>query len=222
MMPLMFSGLRDPVQRALRNAVIGFAGNSLVAGVGATVALPAQLDALPPINGSLAVTNFGSSGITTPDMNTYEGASVDATFVAGKTNILFVWEGTNDIYLNGYSWAPQTGAAAAANMTTYIGNRKAATAGLKVILLNCLPRTSDTALNTRLTDYNTILASSYVSMGADALVDVRPTGGPFSFTDYSAGSFDSGHWYDNVHLNDAGYAVVAQWCATALTALLSA
>ena len=223
------------VEYKSRDVNVVFDGNSLVAGQGASSGaffLPALIGGLSPISGAFAVTNLGVGAQTTRMMNgldTGSAADVDGAFVAGKLNILFAWEGTNDVELTAL-----TGLQAASDMTDYIAARKAAHPWV-VILLTTLPRQKSgqtqpqiVAANAELDSYNAYLLANYVSMGATAVVDVRQIGSPFRFTDYTTASFDavaptyysaaesSGSY---THLRDAGYVVIAGYCAAALNAL---
>lgn len=68
-----------------------------------------------------------------------------------------------------------------------------------------------------------MLRANYRALGIDALVDVRQLGSSFQLPDYTDASFAAlPHWYEGsfrVHLNDAGYAVVAQMVAPVMRRL---
>lgn len=206
-------------------------GNSLVSGQGGTP-WPTQIRSLAPLNGVVNVTNVGQPGQTTRQMNgldsSYTGVGdVDGAWVAGKTNVLILWEGTNSICNTG-----ETGAQAASDMVDYITARQA-THKWMVVLLTCIPRQAGSAAatldqNARLDAYNAILAGTYRQMGARILVDVRGSGSPFAFADYSDATFaaagSSGYWASgedggHIHLSTAGYAYIATIVAAALKRL---
>lgn len=215
-----------PVVYKTANTVMVFDGNSLVFGVGSTGGqnLPVQQAALAPISGALTITNTAVSGQTINDMRARGDSVVDPVFAAAgsKSKVLALWEGTNSI-----SNTPvRTGLEAIADMTAYIAERRAAIAGLKIVLLTTIPRyfmngTTIQNGNAQLLVYNNYILANYRDMGADAVVDVRtnpvfvyPAGAttmPSYMTPYSS----DGH----THLNNAGYALVAAMVAAALRRL---
>lgn len=199
-------------------------GNSLTQGVGNPSApYPSMLASLAPLNGTIPVTNLGVSGNTIGQM--ISAARPDPYWVAGKTNILAVWPGTNEIY------GGSTAAQAVQDLKTYIAARKALHPWI-VVLLTCLPRQQSTeaasiTLNATLNTYNATLRASYRDIGADALVDVQQPGSPFAFSDYTdatfAAAFATGLWAPSesphVHLSGYGYFKIASMVAAALKRL---
>lgn len=208
-------------------------GNSLVAGSlasGPSFYLSAQVAALAPISGQFSITNRGIGSQTIRQMNGLDGGSatdVDGSYVAGKTNILIVWEGTNSIQSAG-----RTGLQAASDMADYCSARLAANPW-RIIILTALPRYESGAalgrtinqVNAEIDTFNAAVRSQWRSMGAVGYCDVRPSGGPFDLPDYTLASFERaqtiGLWGadaggNHVHLNDAGFAYVAQQLALAL------
>lgn len=200
-------------------------GNSLTAGIGGT-SWATQIKPLAPLNNLGTVTNVSVNGQTTDNMiNT--ASDVDGAWAAGKKNILIVWEGTNQICN-----LSQTGLSAAQKLQTYIAARRAAHTWDRVVIVTCLPRqTSNGAQatldqNVWLDDYNAYLRANWRAMGADALVDVRAPGSPFNIANYAMQTFEdlaasSGLWAasetgNHIHLNDAGYLVIATMIAAAL------
>jgi hypothetical protein len=202
-------------------------GNSLVAGVGATggLTLPVQTAALSPVSGSGAVTsNVGVSGQSWADMTS--GASdVDAAWVPGKTNILIPWETTNSVFNTG-----RTGVQAFSDAATYIADRKSRHPWI-VLCPTSIPRTS--TINQADCDYknaqlviaDNLMRTGYKSIKIDRLVDLRRAGSPFAFSAYNMSDFSASGaiWYEGpgyqIHLNNAGYALVAGWVAAALRTL---
>lgn len=224
--------MRPVCRPVIRPSSINFVfdGNSLVAGNGSSVPLPAQLAALAPLSlYSVPVVNRGISGQSTRMMNGLDGGSssdVDSAWVSGKTNILFVWEGTNTVFNTA-----RTGLQAASDMTDYIAVRQSSHPWV-VVLLTTIPRDQDSmteyqqiAANGELNVYDAYLKSNYKTMGAQRVVDVRQAGSPFITTTYtkaamatlaSSGLWMSGDYSGHIHLNDAGYAVIAGYCADAI------
>lgn len=197
-------------------------GNSLVFGVGATVPMPAQLlTKLATVSGiTPTAPNVGVSGQSTRQMNGLDGGSsadVDAAWVAGKNNILVAWEGTNSVAFYG-----RTPAQGATDMTDYIAARRAVHPWW-VVLLTTLPR-FETGNDALLRDYNTLAKANYLAWGADVLVDVRSAGSPFNFDGETSTGFVATQslWFETsnwVHLNDAGYAIIADRVASAIGTL---
>ena len=212
-------------------------GDCLPAGYGASsasTAFPAQLAQLAPINGVISAVNVAVSGQTTRQMDGLDGGSatdVDGAFVAGKVNVLVVWgEPTNSICDAG-----RTAAQAFADLQSYIANRRATNKWSAIIIGTTLPRQSGNAytnsqadidtMNGLLASFNTMLLANHRSLGADAVFDVRQSGSPFAFADYSATSFAANNnlWNEGagsrVYLTDAGYAIIAGYAATQMRRL---
>lgn len=206
-----------------------FDGNSLVNGVGAsnqaTTALPAQVAAASPINGVISATNLGIGGQTTRQMDGLDGGSasdIDGAYVSGKANVLVLWEGTNSICNVG-----RTSDQALSDLQIYVTDRQANGRQWTMMALTTLPRqaspliSSQTDINTYnaiLADYNAKLMANYRALGLAAVADVRQSGSPFAFSDYSSASFGASNlWSEGngsrVHLNDAGYALIASYVA---------
>jgi lysophospholipase L1-like esterase len=212
-------------------------GNSLTAGVGASSAAtywPTQAVALAPITGfgvtpinvavaGQGIATVGSGGAATT-MAGRAAVEVDARLVAGKHNILTAWDYTNEVkYLSG------DGVQAHANMMAYCLARRAAAAGktLRIIVVTTIPaiyaaQTQPTinTWNAGLATANELTRQNYRQY-ADVLADLA---GNITFATlfangvYTASPFIATGLYssDNVHLNDAGYAVVAQIMANAM------
>lgn len=206
---------------------VTYDGNSLVAGAGASVPMPSQVAALAPLAGSGAtMANIGVSGQTLRKMNGLDGGSaadVDGEWSSGRRNVLVIWEATNSIHYFG-----RTVAQGVQDLVDYIAARKAAHPW-QVVLLTCLPRFQADqggvyGKDTQLVAFNARARAEYRSWGADVLVDVRAPGSVFDFDGTVSGNFDSTQslWAETsewVHLNDAGYAVVAKWVAAGLRRL---
>lgn len=200
---------------------ISFDGNSLVDPVYSD--LCTQLQALAPLNGQFTIANKGISGQTVADM-TSNATDIDATWVAGKTNVLLLWEITNSIFVQG-----RTGLQACSDMTAYIAARQAVHPWT-VVLMTCLPRGDHlgstwnvTTGEAELEAANAYLRANYKSMGAKALVEVRQPGGPFNFTDSSnAANFPSSLWIDRTHPTNGtggGKAIIAGYISDVLRRL---
>lgn len=203
-------------------------GNSLIRGDGSTLGqnVCVQLAALAPLNGQINVTNLGIDGQSTAQMRT-NSTDVDGAYVDGKTNVLILWEGTNSI---NFSATPQ---GAFNDLKSYCTDRLAKKPW-KIIVMTTLPRRNQGATqaqtddyNAKLAEYNNLLLTGFASMGARAVIDVRKAGSPFAFADYSLTSFQDAsvtpYWASegakNIHLNNAGYGLIAGYMAEALQRL---
>lgn len=131
----------------------------------------------------------------------------------GKYNdVVVLWEGTNDLNVNGLS-----GADAYANVVTYVGYAHAI--GLKVLVCTVIARdgaTDAADLMTRIGDYNVLMransagADGVCDLGADAMFDARADCS--NATNYSA---------DKIHIVQAGQTNVINLITTSLTTLLA-
>lgn len=221
-------------------------GNSLTVGTGAPAGQDyvTQLNGMAPLAGSgLAAANKGVGGqsINIPsapggDMMTSGPSNVDALLVAGKTNVLIAWEGTNQL-VNGGANA----ATAAAAMQAYVAARLAAasTAGKKLrVLLLTMPPGYSVAQGAASNDanallwnqaadaYNNALRANYKAWGAHGLADIPLLiPGMKALLDkvragnaVTLGDFGSSGLYaaDNLHLVAATYTLIAQAVANAL------
>lgn len=210
---------------------IVYEGNSLMAGLGATggQTLPVQMANAAPLTGAGTVsTNLAVSGSTWSDMTTRAGG-VDAAWAAGKTNILVLWEHLNSICAGGL-----TAAQSASAMATYIAARRAVHPWI-VVSLTMLPCEGYSGVMTNQTlrdQYNSIMTAcdnliraNPTAYGVDALVDVRQAGSVFAIPAYLPANFDAtgAIWNEaagsRVHLNNAGYGLVAPMVNAVLTKL---
>lgn len=199
-------------------------GNSLVHGYGSTTGndFPSQLGRLAPINSQFNVANTGANGINIQTMRNNGPTNIDANYNAGKTNILFAWEGTNTAWQN----ASLTGTEIAQQMEAYCQERLDAHSDWKIILLTTLPRFNTdgaygadlAAGNATLIEYNDYLKANYRSMGAKMVVDVRAAG-IFTYTGTAMPAAMQPYMYDLIHCNDDGYGLIAKYCADALRRL---
>lgn len=195
-----------------------FHGDSLTFGVGSTGGLnyPAQTIALMPPY--FSATNLGVSGQTITQMITTGVNNVDPLF-GNNFRRMIGWGGTNDLAIGGDSAATLY-----ANMVTYATARKAA--GWKVILIGILPRGAGAggSFETRRTSVNASLRADFSS--ATAFTNIR-TGAAYAdyFIDIE-GDADLGQsgdelnptfYTDEIHLTNAGYAIIAAYALNALS-----
>lgn len=209
-------------------------GNSIMYGdgVGASQNLTAQLAALAPINGAIAITNLGINGQRTTQM-TSNAADVNAAYVAGKTNVLLVLEGFNDMIGGGVSAAQ-----AFENMRLYCQARLATNTSnpWRIVLMTCTAyyggdsqsQGSMDNWNGKIDAYNALIRAGKATLGYTALVDTRSAGSPFNLPDYTPASFKNTNYSkhfrvetDNklLHPNAYGYGVLAAMVADTLRRL---
>lgn len=186
-----------------------------------------QLNALAPISSKFTITNKAINGQNTQQMIS-SAADVDGSYVNGKTNVLLVWELTNNIHNIG-----RTGAQTIQDTIDYITARQACVAANRpgekpwmVVLMTGLPRgdflTAYTAPagEVEMQYCNAYIRANYRAMGARAFVEARRAGGPFDFTDTTnAANFPASLWTDKTHPNSAGKAILAGYIADVLKRL---
>lgn len=229
---------RGAVEFAPDKVSIVVDGNSLIHGL-ATVTPPNTYSATVPgrlavnarLNG-VAVQSIGVNGQTTAQMTSRVSAYVTPKWVEGKTNILVVWEATNSIF----GPSARTGAQAFADMQAYCSSVLSAHPW-RIVILTTLPRMKtilsqgqvDT-LNAELVAFDALVRANFKAIGAAAVCDVRAPGSPFilgDYTDSAVTGFNNpvalSFWNDNgndgpqhVHLNNAGYSLIADWIASTL------
>lgn len=211
---------------ATTNAV--FDGNSLVLGIGADAAhtISNVLAGLAPINSAVPIANLGVNGRSIAGM-TDDAAAVDAKYVSGKKNVLFVLEGTNSVY------GGRSAAQCYADMTAYC--TRVLVNPWIIVLVSTPPFTIDSSdyattldVNTRVDGFNALMKANYRAMGAKFYVDLRLPGTLFDFPNYTQASFDAlnaGPYYDStsgvykVHFGNNGYTYIAQVIASAIRRL---
>ncbi len=119
--------------------------------------------------------------------------------------MLCAWEVTNELF------AGASAATAYANYVAYCQARQAA--GFTVVAFTCVPRGADADFETRRQATNALIRTNYATfatrlcdVGADATIGVP-------------GAQNNATYYaDTTHLNDAGYAIVAELAETEVLA----
>lgn len=199
-----------------------FVGNSIVVGDGVASrpadTWPVRLAANAPISNALSIANLGHDGYS---ITALDGAGdTSAQFVAGKTNVMLFYEGTNTLKGGGTSASTAIG-----QLQAYIKNRLAEHPW-KIVLVSTIPfiETATDAVsqtqNTIVDQFNATMKATYKQMGAVAYIDVR-TGAPWgSMPDYSLASFQvncsSLFAADFTHPNTAGTQLLADLMAPQL------
>lgn len=186
-------------------------GNSLTAGTGSTGNnnYPALMKAI--LGSAYRVTNLGVPSATTVERDSAN--ETGALVRADAMNIAVLWEFTNDMTLGG----PASAVDAEAHFVTWCNNVRAE-GYEKIIAISVLPRNDfiDTggAFETKRLTVNAYLAANWPSFAdgfADVVADSRigDKGDEEDITYYSV---------DKVHLNNAGYGIVAGIVAAAVQA----
>jgi lysophospholipase L1-like esterase len=168
-------------------------GDSLTNGLGATFNQNYARQMSSTLRSPLITT--ATSGATITNLTTRKNR-VDNNIKAGKTNILVVWAGTNDMYNEGVS---ETNAYN--SLVAYAQARK--TAGFdKVYVLTCIARVS-----TIKSTFNSLIVANTTDF--DGVIDVakdprfQVKTAPFNTVDFT--------YYndDRIHLSNAGYRAVS-------------
>lgn len=183
------------------DALVLFDGDSLTAGylVDAAESYPAKVARALP--GGVLVRNVAVSGQTWPELLADAAEEVDGAFSeTRRRNIVVVWAAANDL-ATGF-----TGEEAAANARRYCEGRRRA--GYTVVLLTMFPLQPpevDPDYERQRLAYNALLRREWRAY-ADALVDVA---GDERLGD-SSGPERAEYFLDVVHLDAAGYEIVAE------------
>lgn len=159
-----------------------------------------------------AYANVAVGGKTIQALITDDVTRVDPLFDAAKTNVLFVWAGTNDL-ANGASSADVEG-----YMQTYCAARR--TVGWQIIVGTILPRSNvglPGSFETDRQSVNTWLRANYAGF-ADQLDDVgaNPSIGAVG------ASADANLYWDLIHLTNLGFLIRSSNAAAAYANLLTA
>ena len=168
--------------------------------------------------GTLAMT--GSQVGVNGCMAANAAANVDALIQAGKTNVLIVFGGTNDIVS---SIGNQTGAAAYTRLMTYLAARR--TAGwTKIVVVTSLPRPSGASSGSGagLDETDRLTFNSSIRSGALASCDAIADAGADSRIGNGPGVTNSAFYAnDNIHLAASGDYVVASLVRNALLSIIN-
>jgi hypothetical protein len=199
---------------AQSNAV--YDGHSCMAGQGGGgVTISSLLNAMPTLGGG-TWTNVAIAGQGWPEMIA-NPTDVDSAWVAGKTNVLLLWEHVNTMYFHGYT--PQQ---TADSMRQYIKERRALHPWLVVLLSAYASQPSSNSYWTRQgvleagLVVDSIIAANPAYYGVDMLVNLREKGSIFDMPDWTDASFAAmgDVWFEPLggvlHLNPNGYAAVAR------------
>jgi hypothetical protein len=190
LLSLVFFGCSHP-------DIIVCAGNSLTQGQGAIKSYPEQLQKL--VKGE--VHNDGIGRQTTEQMA--ESRMVDDWYDKGSRCILVAWEVGNDIYFHGHPIE------AVKRFEKYCNDYRAK--GWIVIALTLSPRKGSVKYQLQLDTANSLLRVNHSSY-CDELVDLK--------ADPRLSKITLKYWNeDSIHLNDSGYAVVAELVSRAIKKL---
>lgn len=220
------SAFSGKVNAGTRSWNLIFDGNSLTSGTGASAGQDYPNQTLTLINiGVAGFNNFAVSGQTTPQMESDAATQIDPLFNAGyHLNALLAWEVTNDLVVNGAN-----GATAYSNFKTYCQHRKDAHAGMVIIIFGVLPRNTGVAgFETNRGIVNVDFRADFSGATSDPKIFTATSGVTYAdyFVDLGADTrigdlgdnLDTTYYNaDGIHMNNAGYAIVASYAKTALT-----
>jgi lysophospholipase L1-like esterase len=185
---------------AARGGLIVFDGDSLTEGYFLTSSQSYPSQVMRQLPEQLESFNFGISGQTWQDLLRDVQHEVDPLYSESRRlNLVVVWAGANDLAV-GY-----TAQQVYENARRYCEARRAV--GFTVItatLYPLEPKDTDQRFEERRVGYNELLRAHWHEF-ADALVDIagdERIGGP-------SGPARRRYFIDAVHLNEAGYAVIA-------------
>jgi len=182
------SYLANQVSLTTLSTYIAWEGDSIVATT-SPIGYPIVTSTLSPIKQGRT---FAVSGSTMTDLNS-RAASVDATYVSGAKNILFVGDGRNDM---------STGLATTfvADLKAYCLARKAV--GWKVVVATVLPSTL-LGFNTKRNAANVLIVADTSFYDALARFDLDATMGP------DAAASNTTYYSDGTHPTAAGHVILA-------------
>ncbi len=192
-------------------ALVVFDGDSLTVGyrIGSRESYPSQVARSLPEGTSIL--NVAVSGQTWPDLSADAVEEVDAQYSVDRpANVVVVWAAANDLAM-GY-----TAKEVAHNARDYCAQRRRH--GFAVVLLTMYPlqpRSIDADYERERRAYNELLRVGWHEY-ADALVDVAAD----SRLGDESGQDRSRYFLDPVHLNAAGYRVIAELVAQVLRPLI--
>jgi hypothetical protein len=198
-------------------------GNSLCQGLGGTnYYAPANILHTLPMTRDGTFTNCGIGGQAWPDMIATP-SDVDNAWVAGKTNVLLMWEHINTLYADRAIYYGDTTVSTQClvEVRQYIADRRAIHPWIMVMVSSIPVQVVSgdigfrTEFNRQLRGVDLAIMANPSYYGVDFNIDLRQKGSVFDFPDYTDASFlASGNiWHETagfvVHLNDAGKAIVA-------------
>jgi lysophospholipase L1-like esterase len=186
-------------------------GNSLTYGIniGANPGnYPDQLQSL--LGDTWTVKNVGVSSQSTPAMTTAAPSRVDANFGSATNKVTVCWEGTNHLFFGA------TATAAYDALVAYCAARQAD--GQQVVICTILPRSSSGTPVSFEADRQTLNSNIVANWAtfADALADIAADSRIGDAGDESDLTY---YLNDLVHLNSAGYGVVAGIVKSAIDTL---
>lgn len=189
-----------------RQAQLVFAGNSLTAGSNASsfdMYYPTQC--LRLLRSGEPFRNFGTPSQTTPEMATAAATEVDPLYDSKRSCIVLAWEGLNDLFSGG-----ATAAQACANLQSYyVARRGKGFIVIAATIIDCQNAGRPGSFDADRATVNAYLRNNYLSF-AHALAD-------FALVPELSDATDTTYFQaDKIHLQDAGYALVATTAKTAI------
>ncbi len=188
-------------------SVVAFDGNSLTIGTGSTQAMSYPLQVADALGKNVITFNLGAVGQTTSNMQNGASTLLDVMFhPARPDNVLVAWEVTNDLFFSPIN----SSVAAFNNWVNYCNSRRAV--GWKLASLTVLGRTNGPATQ----EADRLLVNAYMRTNdgrfCDRVIDVAGDNRIGDIGDIVGPYFAT----DAIHLNNAGYSIVATHVVKAL------
>ncbi len=154
--------------------------------------------------------NMGLAGVRLSTLVANAATQIDPMIQVGRTNVLIVFAGSNDIY---GSLTPAT--TVYANLQSYCTARRSA-GWTKIIVVTTLPR-GGVAPEAQRLKYNTSIRNGFSAgtLACDAVADVASDAN-IGQTGQQA---DTSYYADGIHPTSAGHAVVANYVTAAIKSL---
>ena len=129
-------------------------------------------------------------------------------------NIISIWLGTNDLAYD----ATVTASDLWTKVTTRLNAITTDFPDAKIIFCTTIKRDTGTPLNTRISEFNAIVRTSYASVGIDVIADFED-----DISQFNVGTGDvndTTYYTDKVHLTQAGHALLATVWKNALLSII--
>ena len=194
--------------KAMQTITVVCDGNSLTFGLGGK-SYPSQLQSI--LGRRFKVINKGVSGQTTAKMMQDAATDIDSlTRNSNNSLICVAWECTNDMFFG------TEATTAFNNLKKYCQDRRAS--GFKVVALTVLPRSepgTPANFESQRQILNTLLRKHWRDF-ADALADIATD----KNLGYPGAQKNLRFYGDLVHLNEAGYRIIAKYVAESIFSIV--
>lgn len=184
-------------------------GDSITYGYGSKNNFNYPRQMMPLLSHDFRIKNTGFFGAQSANRLADQSAIIaNEALATGNQNVWVEWIGTNDI-AGGVTLATMQ-----SNLVQIVANAKAA--GMRVIVVTCLPRASfpTSSMETQRQAWNAWLLSG--ASGADAVADVASDATMGSYTNYASTTY----YVDGTHPTSLGYSYIAPIIAAAINSLV--